>query len=432
MRKSAPRQFAIIARRRKTATEVLLLAGPDGWALPHQLNSGLHDVHADIADRLGFSVATLDCVGQDPRFFVHEPVDERPPKEGRWFRAEELPGIALPVPGQRAALHHWLAEVVDDGAAGRPPWTRPGWYSSAVQWALEGLSAAGSRSTGRPEQPGMRAWSRQLRLPAAPRDLYFKASPPVYGHEAAVSLLLSERFPTAVPRVLAVDTRQNWMLTEDFGTVSHSSSPAEAVDAYARMVPELARIQRGMADRADALLSAGCPDHRLKVLPGLYDELVSGTEGLSAAERRRLGGFSETFRSHCAQLAAFGIPQTIVHLDIWRGNHTLTNAGPLIFDWAESVLGHPFVSLDVVLRDLRSLVPGDSGAARRVTNAYLAAWDGAADAGRLAEAVRLASFPGIVSRALLWRDALTWLGANRARPYAATVAAQLRELLPAA
>ncbi|WP_171052874.1 phosphotransferase [Streptomyces marianii] len=428
MGQDAPRQVAVIARRQEATTEILLLSGPDGLSLPIQRQSDIAGLHADIADRFGLVVSTLDCIGREPRFFVFESVDGRTAKNGHWFRTKELPAISGISAAQRAMLDQWFTES-ELGGTGRPPWTCFGWYAPAADWATDRLRAAGFRSNGNPVQAGMRSWSYQLRLPAIPRDLYFKASPPVYGHEAAVSLLLSERFPKAVPNVLAVDERRGWMLTEDFGGIRHSANPAETVDAYVRMVPELARLQRGMAEQADALLATGCPDHRLEILPGLYDALVAEVDGLTVDERRQLVSLSARFRDHCARLAGSGVPHTIIHLDIWRGNYTFTDTGPLIFDWAESVLGHPFVSLDVVLRDVRSVAPSDLAAERQVADAYLREWADISGPVPLDEALQPASAPGIVSRALLWRDALATLRADRALPFAGTVAAQLRELL---
>ncbi|MDX3798905.1 phosphotransferase [Streptomyces sp. AK04-3B] len=436
MKSSAPRQYAVIARTRSTATEVLLLPAQDGWSLPGHPSglTGLPDLHADIADRFGLHVSTLDCVGRDPRFFLHECVDGRAAKEGRWFPARQLTPATMPDTGQRAALGRWLADGETGDVPGEPPWTRLGWYSQAAEWATTHLRAAGYRRIGKPAQPGMRAWSYQMRLPALPHDVYFKASPSVYRHEAAVSLLLSQRFPNTVAKVIAVDPHRNWMLTEDFGAQRMPGS-TEITDAYMRVVPELARIQHGMAEETETLIAAGCPDHRLEILPDLYDELVHDAPGLTAAQRTRLGAASVVLRESCRRLAAVGLPRTLVHLDVWRGNCLFGGRGPLIFDWAESVLGHPLVSLDVVLRDLRAAAPDDPEAERRVTDAYLAAW---ADAGvrvgapqTVTQALEGARPVGIVSRALTWRATLAGLSPDRARPYRDTVAAQLSELLDA-
>ncbi|MBW5481284.1 aminoglycoside phosphotransferase family protein [Streptomyces bambusae] len=434
---------------------MLLLPSPDGWSLPRWRHPGPQAVHAEIADRFGLFVTTRDCLegrgtsetaSGAPRYYVHEvhrattgpaPLALR---EGRWVTAAGLGGADLAEPGQREALEAVLDRAGDSDGGDRaqaatracPPWTRAGWYAEAAAWADDRLRGCGRPAAGVPEQPFLRAWSFQLRIPVQGGGaVYFKASPPVFGHEAEVTRLLSDRFPANIPRVLAVDAERHWMLTDDFGGVQRTDSVGEAVEGCATMVPVLARIQREVIGDLPALRAAGCPDHRTLRLPELFAELLANTSSLGIKENRRLAEILPRFRGLCAELADLGVPDSLVHQDIWRGNHTFRNGTPLLFDWAESVIGHPFISLDVALRDLRSAAPGDDAAVRRVTDAYLRGWSRHARAGQLRRAARLAATAGIVSRALLWRSALHGLEPERARPYAGTVEAQLRELLRA-
>ena len=454
MRQVTGELFGVVGRRRDTGTEVLLLQGPDGWSLPRLHHRDPPAAHAEIAERFGLTVTTRDCLeqrdtrtGAAARYYVHEvhtaprASDAAPhvaagashgPAEGRWFGAAGLAGADLD-PGQRQLLERWFADATaatpasGGEAGGGLPWTREGWYATAAAWADEQLRRAGNPPVGAPEQPFLRAWSFQLRIPVAHGAVYFKASPPVFGHEAEVTRLRSDRFPASIPRVLATDKKRHWMLTDDFGPV-HRPASAGAVEAYVRMVPQLAAIQRFTEGHTRELSAAGCPDHRTTRLPELLSELIEDDERLESAERHRLADYVPNFRDLCAELESAGVPDSLVHLDIWRGNFTDRATGPLLFDWAESVLGHPFISLDEALRDLRSAAPGDENAARRVTDAYLRQWSGLAPMEHLVRAARLAATAGIVSRALLWQDALKTLDPERARPYAGTVAAQLREL----
>ncbi|MFJ5226768.1 hypothetical protein [Streptomyces sp. NPDC088400] len=459
MRRNTGDQLGIIGRRRDSALELLLVPGPDGWSLPHHPYPAPPAMRAAIADRFGLSVTTRDRIEHraehrtgEPAavslYYVHEvhtpPQQADAPREGRWFRSAELAATTLSSADQRAVLERWFADSGEAAAdtpgrrdadtPGRPAWTREGWYATAAAWATEELRRSGNPPVGAPEQPFLRAWSFQLRIPTAAGGVYFKASPPAFGHEAAVSQLLSRYFPVTVPRVLAIDADRHWMLTEDFGEMrrDRDAPTSGIVDSFVRMVPRLAVIQHRTEKHTEALRKTGCPDHRPARLAEIYEELVAGTPDLDDGERRRLTAYSHAFRGICAELESYGVPETLVHLDIWRGNFTFREEEPLIFDWAESVLGHPFVSLDVALRDLRSAVPDDLPSVRRTRDSYLRLWRDHAPPERLAEAAELAATVGVVSRAALWRDALAGLDEARARPYAGTVAAQLRELLAAA
>lgn len=312
-------------------------------------------------------------------------------------------------------------------------------FAAAQEWATDRLRAVGVEVTGPVERLGVRAWSRQFRVPSTAGHVYFKSSPPAFGHEAALTRALGAWFPGDVPEVLAVDVVRNWMLTADFGPVRRCSEPGQVLRAYAEMIPVFTGIQVNAAHHVDALLRTGCPDHRLAVLPDLFEALVSGRgdpelltgrpHGLTADEHGRLRGLVPDFREVCGLLASFAIPETVVHADIWRGNFLLTEDGPLVFDWAESVIAHPFLSLEVMLGDVRALVPGDEGALSRVRDAYLEAWRHLATPGRLAGAARLVAAPALVSRALMWRDATRGLDAELRPRYEGAPADHLRALL---
>ncbi|WP_165964071.1 phosphotransferase [Actinomadura sp. KC216] len=311
--------------------------------------------------------------------------------------------------------------------------------AAAENWAAERLRDAGVEVGGPVERLGARAWSRQFRIPTSVGYVYFKSSPPAFGHEAALTRALCEWFPGNVPEVLAIDAGRNWMLTADFGADQRSMEPERILRACAEMIPAFTGIQVNAARRVGELLDLGCPDHRLAVLPGLFDELVSGggdlelliggPHGLAPEELERLRLLARPFRETCGRLASFALPETVVHADIWRGNFVIAEGGPLVFDWAESMVAHPFYSLEVIRQDVRMLSPGDHASLSRITDVYLDAWGRYGSRGRLAEAVRLAAAPALVSRALMWRDAISGLD-ERARPrYAGAVADRLRALL---
>jgi hypothetical protein len=47
-----------------------------------------------------------------------------------------------------------------------------------------------------------------------------------------------------------------------------------------------------------------------------------------------------------------GIPETLLHGDIGHGNIIATYDGPVFLDWAETYIGHPFLSAEHLLADL--------------------------------------------------------------------------------
>lgn len=310
---------------------------------------------------------------------------------------------------------------------------------ASQDWAAERLREIGIETIGPIERLDARAWSRQFRIPTSAGSVYFKCSPPAFGHEAALTRALSEWFPGDVPEVLAIDAERNWMLTADFGPDQRFTEPARILLACAEMIPTFTGIQVNAARHVEDMLETGCPDHRLAVLPDLFDELVAGPgdpellighpRGLTPEEFGRLRLLTRDFRKICGRLASFSLPETVVHADIWRGNFVVTEDGPLIFDWAESVVAHPFCSLEVILRDVDALSGGDQLFLSRIRDTYLKAWRHFERRDRLDEAAGLAAVPALVSRALMWRNAVGDLDADTRPLFEGAVAEQLRTLV---
>ena len=439
------KNLSIVTRERDGTVEVLAVDGPDGVSLPSHHQSEPSRIHAELGRRFGVDVATLEYFehGQPsrgaPRVFVHELL--RSPGIGacnvRWVRSPAGAGLTSIVPEHREVLMAWFAASHQAVGEQSLPWRRRGWFAEAVTWSVDQVRALGIEVTGPVEQLDIRAWSAQLRIPTTRGVVYFKASPSFFGHEPELTRMLSEWFPEHFPEVLAVSPGRHWMLTADFGPVPRLADPAEVLAAYLAVAPCLAAVQRHAAQRSDLLLGVGCPDHRLGTLPALFEQLaedasaveLAGDRHLTVDERGQLRILTAELTETCMALAQFGVPESVCHLDFWRGNFCLRDGRPLVFDWAESAVAHPFVSLQLMLRDVRMALPGDSDAERRIRNAYLAEWAGHGGRDQLVEEVDRSADLATVSQALLLRDALAALEPQLRTPYQGAIANPLRDLI---
>ncbi|MGQ0776062.1 MAG: phosphotransferase [Pseudonocardiales bacterium] len=439
------KNLSIVTRERDGTLEVLVVDGPDGMSLPSHHQSELGRIHAELGRRFGVDVATFEYFEHGrfsrgaPVVFVHEIL--RPPGIGacdfRWVRSPASAGPTPIVPEHREVLMAWFAASHQAVCEPSLPWQRRGWFAEAVTWSVDRLRALGIEVTGPVEQLGIRAWSSQLRIPTTAGLVYFKASPSFFGHEPELTRMLSEWFPEHFPEVLVISPGRHWMLTADFGPVPRLAEPAEVLAGYLAMAPCLAAVQRHAAQWSDLLLGVGCPDHRLGKLPTLFEQLVedasavelAGDRHLTVDERGQLRILATELNETCTALAQFGVQESVCHLDIWRGNFCLRDGRPLIFDWAESVVAHPFISLQLMLRDVRMAMPGDSNAERRIRDAYLVEWAGHGGRDQLIEEADRSADLATVSQALLLRDALAAMEPHLRTPYRGAIANQLRDLI---
>jgi hypothetical protein len=251
----------------------------------------------------------------------------------------------------------------------------------------------------------VRWWSTVLRVPTEDCDLYFKAVAPVHRYEVGLTALLAEAQPARVTDVVAADAERGWMLMRDGGSRLRELVQTRAdLQHWERLLPEYAQLQIDTAPLLEAMLRLDVPDERLATLPEHLAELLSAEPvGLTADERRLLVAAVPLVEAMCAELAAYGIPESIQHDDLHDGQVFVSGDAYRVFDWGDSCVSHPFHSLTVTLRALAwklDLEPGGPEL-ERLRDAYLEPF-GAQGGTGLKEAADLAYRTGTVARALAW------------------------------
>jgi hypothetical protein len=236
------------------------------------------------------------------------------------------------------------------GAWSEETWSEPQWLCEAHPWIDAQLERSGTAASGPCEQIHLRPWSTGIRVPNHDGDLYFKANTPALRHEAALLVALAERRPDCVPSLLAVDVERGWMLMADAGTrLSELVAVDRDLSRWLEILPLYAGLQLDVADLADELVAVGVPDLRLASLPSSYDRLVDEHRGLPDDEHRRLIGERGHVRELCAELASFGLAETIEHDDFHDGQVFVRDGRYLLLDWGDACVAHHFFSLAVTL-----------------------------------------------------------------------------------
>jgi hypothetical protein len=252
-------------------------------------------------------------------------------------------------------------------------WSEPSFLAEAHAWIREQVEPVGPI-----EQPHVRPWSTVLRIPTRDGDVYFKANALGFEHEARTVAALAPLAPDLLPELVAIDADRDWMLIRDAGTrLREQPDAVRWEDVLARY----ADLQAAAAPLAADLVAAEVPDRRLAVLPQLYAE-VGGRDVAMVVEL-------------CAELDAFGMPETIQHDDLHDGQIFVTHGGARILDWGDACLAHPFLTFGVTM-----------SFARHALDAYLSRWSVYGDVERLRPAVSIAMRLDGISRALTWSHVL--------------------------
>jgi hypothetical protein len=316
-----------------------------------------------------------------------EPGDTQvPPPDGLTWR-ELTPALVTSAepPVARPYLGRWLAELAGTaGGPDRPPWSRPGWMPRASAWMADRLANIGCPLVDVPQIHALWGLSNVIRGETADGTFYLKGCSPVFPTESAITRILAASDPERLPRVVAVNEAENWLLMGDLGKSFVGDAP---VARWPEGLATHAAIQRRWLGRTDDAAAAGFERRGLAALALQIPRLpeLSLLTPMKPESRRRLVAAIPRLVETCEQLAAIGPPEAIVHGDLHPWNVADVDGRSIVFDWSDSCIGHPFLDLVTYIGRTR-----DVAARRACVDAYLAAWSDVLEPDELEEAVRLA------------------------------------------
>jgi hypothetical protein len=422
---------------------VWLERGPGGWALP--LWSSSEQRAADVvhltraaADRLGAEVSVLRCLSDLPaedgvRHQVHDldahGVDAAwsPAPPGRWFGAAEVEGLPLARPELGPVLAEWfIARSTRPLPRDGRDWVLPGWRDEVALWVDGQLSRHGLPPLARIEQVKVWEFSHVLRLWAGDVELYFKALAASGAVEPPLVERLAALHPAIMSDVVSVEPGRRWLLMR--------ASPGALLDQvddvvrWEQAAKALARVQIDSASRIAELQALGCVERPLAWLAGEIDPLLADSaamqpqdpEALTTLEIERLRTRGPELHALCRELDAYGAPACLEHGDFWAANVIATARGPVLIDWEDATLSHPFLSAYLLLTslDYADAIADKAAARDRIRRAYLGPWrevwpDRPGPAGGLEQAFDLALLLAPLHHAVqfrvgLWRIESSW------------------------
>ena len=281
----------------------------------------------------------------------------------------------------------WQPWTMTPPAAERPAWHRPGWVQAAVTAADAVLAARGLTRTGPPVQARHTSVTGMLRLETDRYPVWLKEVLPIFRHEGAVAGWVAGIAPGHAPDVVA--TRSSWWLAKEF--------PEPAPDPAGDFLDVLAEVQIASISRLPELRALGCPDRSAHLLPDAVESITRTTAGLRRELASALRSVLPELARACKEVAALGIPDTLVHGDLTVRNVHWTGDGWFLFDWTDACVAFPFADLAVALDER----PGAERARR--ARAYGRRWREALPESAVERGLELAPALGAAHQAVTYR-----------------------------
>jgi hypothetical protein len=218
----------------------------------------------------------------------------------------------------------------------RQSWARPGGPSADLDWADSVLSQRGTPRNGPAVQ--MRTWnlSSLWRLPNPSGMAWLKVVPPFFAHEGRMLATLD---PAVLPPLIAHDGPR--VLMEE---VRGEDQYDAQLPLLLRMVDLLVHLQVEWAGRTGELRMLGAADWRPASLCALVARTVERCAAdLDLSVARRLESLVSALPQRFADIAACGVPETLVHGDFHPGNVIGDGDRLVLIDWGDSGVGHPLL-----------------------------------------------------------------------------------------
>ncbi len=261
-------------------------------------------------------------------------------------------------------------------------------------WIDDQLHALELQRTGPLEQ--LRTWERGcvLRVPVLNGHIYFKALPAMFAHEIPLVQALAVHHPDNVVTLLAIDPDRHWMLMADMGVTSldQVTDPVRWEDA----LRSFAHIQRTTAAQSQDLLARGCPDCRIETLMDQIDPFFAALPSYPQLTEEEIAQLHAALRpdsrTPAAVSRAAASRAALEHGDFWPANVMMSADTPVFFDWSDSSLAHPFLSLALflALAGEPGSLPMELVGSTRLRDAYLGKWAIREPANNLVAAFELA------------------------------------------
>ena len=250
-----------------------------------------------------------------------------------------------------------------------------------------------------------------LRVPTDHGPVFLKATCDHFRSEPRITDVLGRLLPGRVPALLGHEPDRGWQLMEPLGGVSDEDDPTPRLAAPTAAA--IAAIQLDCAAHVEQLRAAGCPERGLESSLAAFRDVLAASPELRLLDADQVAAARAALpevERRLAELAAYDVPETLVHGDLHLGNVAHHDGRLAVFDWSDASVGHPFVDLATLVR---SSPPDERD---ELVSAYLAAWREALPGADLGRVMDLADVAEKVFQAVTYErlqaaqeDAAVWM-----------------------
>ncbi len=284
--------------------------------------------------------------------------------------------------GLSAADEFWVLRWLGRRECPLRPWFELEWMDRVLTYIDAVQAEFGMARIGHVSQIKHWALSSVIRIETTKGAVFFKAASSGAAIDPILLGRLAARWPKSVPTLLAHSPQNNWWITEDHCA---REGPALTFEERLACIELLAHMQIDTA--TDSSILSGLPIKRcsLDQFAGSIPSLLERQDRWNTApadhehwwplddeQRNTWCSLGPTLIEHVHALAdrtaALGIPLTLIHGDVHLGNMAARDGVPILHDWANGMVAHPFFDLAMMFKSV------DDDVAQKCLTSYLGPW----------------------------------------------------------
>lgn len=223
-----------------------------------------------------------------------------------------------------------------------------------LNWAKDTLKITDEKAFAASKTIVQTPWSSVFEINTGDEIVYLKQTPIDLFLEADIIKLLCASGVKTIPQIIADNKNEHCFLMTKCGDVTLRDyfDGKLQLDVLEKTIVNYKKLQNSTIKCIDALIAIGVPDWRLDKFSALYNELIGNTKYLydnnvTIEKQKQLNQYKDRVQNLCAELATFGIAETLNHSDFHNNNilYDKTNKITAIIDLGETAINHPLFSL---------------------------------------------------------------------------------------
>lgn len=234
-------------------------------------------------------------------------------------------------------------------------------HEKALHWAIEYLASHKKTNVSSYRIVVETSYSIVYQIETSRGIVYLKQVPRPLFLEPDTLHFLHSMHCKNIPEVLAQNPELNCFITISCGNLSlrHRFNGEINFKMLQKGIINYTGIQRQLESKIESLLAHNIPDWRLSHFPEFYKKLLENNQllrddGLREEEIHQLHQLYPLCVDLSEKISQYNIPATINHCDFHENNMILDEKTGVvsIIDWGETVISHPFFSLNGCLWNL--------------------------------------------------------------------------------